>query len=46
MEKENTRKNSWSSKRKLPVEDPHKQKLIDLYREPDIFSEISKYEGS
>jgi hypothetical protein len=40
---ENTMKNSWPSKRKWPVEDLHKQKLIDLYTDPDIISEIRKY---
>jgi hypothetical protein len=43
MEMENTTKNSWPSKIEWPAEDLHKQKLIDLYREPDIISEIRKY---
>jgi hypothetical protein len=43
MGTENTMTNSCPSKRKWPAEDLHKQKLIDLYREPDIISEIRKY---
>jgi len=44
--KKKTMKNTWPSKRKWPVEDLHKQKLTDLYREPDTISEIQKYYDS